>query len=243
MVFDGVKFSKKIKEELLKGGKLVGKSLVIFQTGEKESLYVGKKRKMGESLGVKVEVKIVNDLERLKIEIMEVGKDEGIDGVMVQLPIEGADEKKREEILSLIPDEKDVDGLSPDGSSFLPAVVVAVEKILRNFQVTNLEMAVVGSKGMVGKALMKRFGGARGFDIGDDLGELVNYDVVISATGQAGLIKSKMVKSGVVAIDLGYPKADFDKEIEKKARFFTPVPGGVGPVTIVSLFENLAKTS
>ena len=237
MVFDGNRLAKEIKEELAASGELVGKRLIIFQTGDKESTYVRLKREMGESLGVKVRVVFSEgapDLTRLN---------ENVDGVLVQLPIVGVDEKGRDDILRQIPKEKDVDGLNPDSNVFLPAVVVAVEKILVKVGVDKDKMtvAVVGSKGMIGKALVKRFS-AKGFDMGDDLARLKDFDVVISATGQPGLVKASMVKEGVVAVDLGYPKADFDDGVKEKASVITPVPGGVGPVTVLSLFENLSKT-
>ena len=81
-----------------------------------------------------------------------------------------------------------------------------------------------------------------GFDMGDDLTGLIDFDVVISCTGSADLIKSYMVKDGFMGIDLGYPKGDISTEAIEKASFITPVPGGVGPLTIVSLFENLANS-
>lgn len=237
MIFDGNGFAKDKKEKLMTEGVLMGKKLVIFQSGDKESTYVRLKREMGESLGVKVKVVFSDG----PVDLTSLDKD--VDGVLVQLPITGVDEKERDEILRMIPQEKDVDGLNPDSEVFLPAVVVAVEKILEKAGVNQMEnpsIAVVGSKGMIGKVLVKKFE-ATGFDMGDDLSKLVDFDVVISATGQAGLIKQGMVKKGVVAIDLGYPKADFEEKVRKKAGFITPVPGGVGPVTVVSLYENLSK--
>ena len=107
----------------------------------------------------------------------------------------------------------------------------------------DLKVGVVGSEGQVGKRLVDRFSKlgfeVLGFDVGDDLKALKKCGVIISATGQAGLIKQEMVKDGVIAIDLGFPVGDFDSSVAEKASFFTPVPGGVGPVTVVSLFENL----
>ena len=269
MEFDGNILVEDIRQKLFKSGNLTGKRLVIFQTGSKESMYVRLKRKMGESLGVKVKVRVINDMEVLKKEMVEKGSDKRVDGVMVQLPIAGADNKRRDEILKLIPVEKDVDGLNPGGDIYLPAAVVAVEKILSGVQPlweVEPQIVVMGSKGMVGKALVKRLGDLGYKVIGIDIRErkinhrerrslcavmmwggkkaresLKKCEVVVSATGEAGLIKPDMVKDGVIAIDLGYPKPDFDEKIKKKARLFTPVPGGVGPVTVVSLFENLAK--
>ena len=265
MIFDGVGFAKKIEEGLRRSEKLVGTRLVIFQTGNKESGYVRLKREMGKRLGVEVEVKMV---PRLTFTEAKLGRVDA-DGVLVQLPIAEVNKKERDEILRLIPEDKDVDGLNPDGGKFLPAVVVAVEKVMRNFKVTEqlllpmqntgygtLKLAVVGSEGVVGKALVKRFESLGCKVVGVDkkkntkkdlswqkeFGKLKGCEVVISATGQAGLIKPEMVKNGVIAIDLGYPKGDFDPKVADKASFFTPVPGGVGPVTVVSLFENLSKT-
>ncbi|MBI3443483.1 bifunctional methylenetetrahydrofolate dehydrogenase/methenyltetrahydrofolate cyclohydrolase, partial [Candidatus Woesebacteria bacterium] len=65
-------------------------------------------------------------------------------------------------------------------------------------------------------------------------------DILISATGISGLVTDDMVKKGAIVIDVGSPKGDVDFEsVSKKASFITPVPGGVGPVTVVSLLENL----
>ena len=67
--------------------------------------------------------------------------------------------------------------------------------------------------------------------------KIKEFDVIISVTGQPGLIKE--VKEDAVCIDLGFPRGDFDPECNRRASFFTPVPGGVGPVTVACLFENL----
>ena len=89
---------------------------------------------------------------------------------------------------------------------------------------------------------MKELPGAVGMDKDDfDVEKIKQADVVISCTGQADLIEGYMVKDDFVAIDVGYPKAEFTKEALAKASFFTPVPGGVGPVTVAMLFENLVK--
>lgn len=253
MIFDGKRFAEDLEKKLIESGKLAGKSLLILQCdgSDKESKYVELKRKAGERMGVNTKVRIC---EFTKIGIEGFKKEiEEFDGVLVQLPIVGANKKEAEEILSLIPVEKDVDGLNP-ASKFVPAAVSAIEKIMGEAMKAGafefdiyLRVGVVGAKGMVGRRLVKRLRDqgyvVAEFDLGDDFSGLINCDVVVSATGQAGLIKPEMIGEGVVAIDLGYPKGDFDLNVEKKAKFFTPVPGGIGPVTVVSLFENLARTS
>lgn len=66
-------------------------------------------------------------------------------------------------------------------------------------------------------------------------------EILISATGQAGLIKKTMIKKGAVVIDVGYPKGDCQSPVSQIASFFTPVPGGIGPVSLTCLFENLLE--
>lgn len=157
------------------------------------------------------------------------------------------------EILGMIKPSKDVDGLNPK-SKFLPAVVRAVERIIEIFfensrtqklKNSRYGIALVGAKGMVGKRVGERlkFLGLsfEGFDVGDDLSKLKNFEVIISVTGKEELIKTEMVRDGFVGIDLGYPKGDFSPEAVAKASLISPVPKGVGPLTVVELFENLAE--
>lgn len=136
MIFDGVGFAKKIEKKLKRDGDLIGKRLIIFRADETdgESVYIRLKKEMGERLGVEVEV--IKGVPT-PVVIQDYGK---ASGILVQLPITGVSETERDEILSLIPLEKDVDGLNPNGSKFLPAVVVAVEKILANVKGRTLDM-------------------------------------------------------------------------------------------------------
>ncbi len=243
MIFDGRAEAKKIEEELRASGRLAGKSLLILQCdgNEKESTYVRLKREMGEKLGVEVKVELLNNKDEVGERLKAVTED----GVLVQLPILGAGREETEEILSLIPVEKDVDGLNPR-SNFKPAAVLAVLRILKIARVPEgTRIGVVGAEGMVGRRLMRDLGLAGysclGFDLGDDLKGLLACDTIVSAVGTAGLITPEMVRERIVAIDLGFPKGDFDPKVVEKASFFTPVPGGVGPFTIVSLYQNLAN--
>jgi methylenetetrahydrofolate dehydrogenase (NADP+)/methenyltetrahydrofolate cyclohydrolase len=71
-------------------------------------------------------------------------------------------------------------------------------------------------------------------------GQLQDFDLIVSAIGQPNLISASMVKRGVILIDVGEPEADFDfNSLQAKASFITPVPGGIGPLTIACLLENL----
>lgn len=251
MIFDGKGEAEKIRLELMASGKLKGKSLLIisceagssFAGQTRESTYVRLKREMGERLGVAVKTQKLKNSRQIK-EKLESKEIEEYDGILVQLPVFGADREETQEILDLIPKEKDVDGLNRS-SGFRPAAVLAVFHCLEKAGVEKgRRIGIVGSEGMVGSRLMRNLLEAGysclGFDKGDDLSGLLVCDTIISAVGICGLIKPEMVREGVVAIDLGFPKGDFDPDVETKASFFTPVPGGVGPLTVISLFENLA---
>ena len=246
--FDGKKEAERMALFLEESERVLGKSLIIFQCdGRKdESMYVRLKREMGERLGALVGVIFAKDVEDLKIMIEAANNDETVDGIMVQLPVMGANRGELDQILSTIDEDKDVDGLNPK-SRFVPAVVRAVERVIEIFKITeDDDIALIGANGSVGVRLMERLKGlslrVTGFDQGDDMMKLKNYDVVIGSTGASSLITAEMVADKFVGIDLGYPKPDFSPEAFNKASLITPVPGGIGPMTIVAMYENLADT-
>lgn len=227
--------------------KLLGKSLLVMQCDghTEESTYIRLKREMGERLGAMVTVLFAKNKVELGEMIGDANVDETVDGILVQLPIIGATKEETEQILCTINPSKDIDGLNPK-SKFIPAAVRAVERVMEIFSVDQEQtIAVVGAMGAVGKRiidrLLKRNYQVKGFDENDDLMKLSKFEVAISSTGVAGLIRGEMVQNGFVGIDLGYPKGDFAKEAIDKASMITPVPGGVGPLTIVCLYESLAE--
>lgn len=245
VIFDGIKEAERAATFLEESERVLGKSLVIFQCDGRtdESAYVRLKHEMGERLGVVVSVIFAKDKDELAEMIEAANEDETMDGILVQLPVLGADKTEVEQILSTINVEKDVDGLNPK-SRFIPAVIRAVERIIEIFKITeDDEIAVVGAKGSVGVRLMGRLRSlglrAQGFDKGDDLSALKDFEVIISATGVTSLISEEMVPEGFTGIDLGYPKGDFSPDAVAKATLISPVPGGIGPMTIVALYENL----
>jgi methylenetetrahydrofolate dehydrogenase (NADP+) / methenyltetrahydrofolate cyclohydrolase len=249
VIFDGRAMAEAWLCQVGKFGVLKDKGLVIIQADGQpaESKYVRLKREMGERLGVSVRVCVANGPDEVVKLIRESNTDTSINGILVQLPILGVDKDSLIDILSEIDPDKDVDGLNPK-SSFVPAVILAVEKVLDESGIDNMEeaVAVVGSAGMVGRRIvnyLEEIGYAvSGFEQGDDLSLLSDFDVVIGATGEEFVIRENMVKPGFVAIDLGYPRPNFEAQAVVKARFATPVPGGVGPLTVVGLYVNLAMT-
>lgn len=239
MIFDGKAFAQDLISKLPhKKAKL---AIFLSEDNISGARYVKIKTEVAKRLGVEVEVTMTNSqipmniqVSNFKSQIEKLNNDESVTGIMIQLPFPNS-----EELIKLIDPEKDVDGLRND-SLFLPAVVLAVKKILES-RIQHLgSMCIVGSKGFVGKNLMKLYPSAIGMDKEDFNPEILRTaDVVISAVGSPSLITCDMVKSGVIIIDVGFPHGDVEEKVREKASFFTPVPGGIGPVTVVCLFENL----
>lgn len=233
MLFDGKKFALELELQLKKRIADLPRTLKLVTILDPQNAgavtYTNLKEKAAKRLGVEF-VRIENS----DFDIQKLNADPSVDGIMLQLPYPNS-----QVIINHIDPQKDVDGLRSD-SAFLPAAVVAVIKILPK-DVTNI--LVIGSQGSVGRRLVQELG-AQGMDKEDfDTEKIRLFDTVVSATGHANLITPDMVKPGVVAIDLGYPKGDFDPRVADTASLFTPVPGGVGPVTVISLFENLVDSN
>jgi len=160
------------------------------------------------------------------------------------------------EILGAIAPSKDVDCLTPENFGllamgkprFLPATVRGIMTIIENckLKIENLNTCIVGASNIVGKPLALHLSnlGATVTICRSKTKKLGEYtqkaDLVVSATGVPNLIKKDMVKKGAVVIDVGSPVGDVDFEnVSKVASFITPVPGGVGPLTVISLLENV----
>ncbi len=229
MKFDGKKFAEEIISKLPK--KKAKLAIFLDPSNVSGARYVEKKVEVGKRLGVEI---VMNKIDG----------DE--DGIVVQLP-----HPRAKELIANISPEKDVDGLRED-SPFMPAVVRAVATILNtqcrlrraSRAMLNKKIIIVGSRGFVGRKLMQVFPDAVGMDKDDfDLERSRRASVIISATGQKNLIDSDMVRDGFIAIDVGYPEAEFTPEALAKASFYTPVPGGVGPVTVAMLFANLNEAT
>jgi len=193
--------------------------------------------------------------------------DQAITGLIIQKPSRAVYEAVGKlpysqwwlELVSAIAQNKDVDGLHPEtlkAGNILPATCRAVLAILvealggspENVQHQGKKISIIGRSDLLGKPLAQELlrQGANVELLGKkDLAErqvsgeyLLNSDVVISATGVANLITPDMVSEGVITIDVGEPQPDISRAVAMKASFFTPVPGGVGPMTVVSLLEN-----
>ncbi len=266
IIFDGRAFATQ-KEEVLKSRVFGLKSRgahpklasILIGSDPASQLYVGLKKKAAERIGAELDVYYIPEkakLEDVLLLISTLNLDDTVNGIMIQMPLPAGLEENREQILNLINPDKDVDGLKPD-SGFLHPTSKAVIDILHEAEKEkevqeligknpgDVAVVVVGATGMVGTPLVRELEEEGYKVIGcntktkDLTAECLKGDVVISATGIQGLIRGDMVRKNAVLIDVGSPKGDFSPVAQDKSAFFTPVPGGVGPVTISCLLENL----
>jgi len=257
-VFDGRSFAA-LKEDDLKQKvkKLVAQGkipkLVSILVGDDPAsvLYVNLKKRAAERIGCQLVIRRPRtDIgpDNLIAEIRKLNKDQSVNGIMVQLPLPGNFKDSSQDIINAIDPQKDVDGLRKD-SPFLHPTSKAILQIIEEVN-DGSNVCVVGSTGMVGRPLINELK-RRGYQTSEcdsntkDLKDrTLAADILVSVTGENNLIKGNMVKEGAVVIDVGSPKGDVDFEkVAPKVRFITPVPGGVGPVTISCLLENLVKAA
>jgi methylenetetrahydrofolate dehydrogenase (NADP+)/methenyltetrahydrofolate cyclohydrolase len=257
VIFDGRAFAVQ-KETALreKVGRLKKRGripkLVSILVGEDPAsvLYVNLKKRAVERIGCLLEiVRIPPDTQARELvgEIRSLNKNETVNGIMIQLPLPNGLKASTADIIQEIDPHKDVDGLRED-SPFLHPTSKAILEIIEAAKGEG-RVCVVGSTGMVGRPLVRELK-RRGHEVSECDSSTKNLkdktssaDILISVTGEKDLIGKEMVKEGGVFIDGGAPYPDINPAARERARFFTPVPGGVGPVTISCLLENLVEAA
>lgn len=262
VIFDGKGYASK-KKMLLQSSadKLRGLGVaphlatILIGSDPASILYTNLKKTFIESLGCQVDIYELPEevkFEDIKFLIETLNNDDTVHGIMIQMPVPEKMQMLKKQMINLIKLEKDIDGLRED-SKFLHPTSKAVMEVLAlaiyETRIDVITVCVVGASGMVGKPLVKEFK-KLGYivleadkDTVDLKGSTLQADAVVSATGVMNLITSDMVKEDAIVIDVGSPHGDIMQEVVNKAGFFTPVPGGVGPVTITCLAENLILSS
>lgn len=234
----------------------VSPKLAIVQVTDNPVIntYVGLKKRYGADIMVEVESHSVDQADVSNL-IDRLNGDDDVHGIIVQLPLE--DVSETDKVLNLLDPAKDVDGLS-EAATYDPATPTAIKWLLDgyNIELKDKQIAVVGNGRLVGAplvAMLQRDGySVAVYDkSAEDLSAgLLSADVVISATGKAGLIEAQVVKHGAVAVDAGVAvesgktTGDFaDDMYERDDLSITPKKGGVGPLTVSALFENVIRVA
>ena len=210
--------------------------------------YMRLKQRYGADILIDVEIHRVPAGGALEV-IKELNNRDDVQGIILQLPISNSDQT--EELLESIREDKDVDGLRKR-AIFQAATPTAISWLLAGYGVDlkNKKVAIVGRGRLVGEPLEKMWlksgVDVAVFEKGDDLSQLTNYDIIVSATGVPGLIKSQMIKTKVVVVDAGTASengkivGDVSEDVRQHTDvIITPKKGGVGPLTVSALFDNV----
>ena len=210
--------------------------------------YMRLKQRYGADILIDVEIHRVPAGGALEV-IQELNNRDDVQGIILQLPISNSDQT--EELLESIREDKDVDGLRKR-AIFQAATPTAISWLLAGYGVDlkGKKVAIVGRGRLVGAPLEKMWlksgVDVTVFEKGDDLSQLINYDIIVSATGVPGLIKSQMIKPKTVVVDAGTASengkivGDASEEVRQcNDVIITPKKGGVGPLTVSALFDNV----
>lgn len=210
--------------------------------------YMRLKQRYGADILIDVEIHRVPAGGALEV-IQELNNRDDVQGIILQLPI--SNPEQTEELLESIQEDKDVDGLRKK-AIFQAATPTAINWLLAGYGVDlkGKKVAIVGRGRLVGAPLEKMWlksgVDVTVFEKGDDLSQLINYDIIVSATGVPGLIKSQMVKAKAVVVDAGTASengkivGDVSEEVRQRNDvIITPKKGGVGPLTVSALFDNV----
>ncbi|KNE08138.1 5,10-methylene-tetrahydrofolate cyclohydrolase [Helicobacter pylori] len=225
--------------------------------------YVNMKIKACERVGMDFDLKTlqenITEAELLSL-IKDYNTDQNISGVLVQLPLPRHIDTKM--ILEAIDPNKDVDGFHPlnigklctQKESFLPATPMGVMRLLEHYHIgiKGKDVAIIGASNIIGKPLsMLMLNAGASVSVCHILTKDISFytqnaDIVCVGVGKPDLIKASMLKKGAVVVDIGINHLNDGRIVgdvdftnaQKVAGFITPVPKGVGPMTIVSLLEN-----
>lgn len=245
-----------------------GLAVVLVGDDPASRTYVTMKQKACEKLGLYSRLieleETISEQELLDI-VKQLNNDDDIDGILVQLPLPKHIEETK--IIEAISPEKDVDGFHPINigrmmtgqDSFLPCTPFGIIKLIDAINVTleGKHVVVLGRSNIVGKPMGQlclnrnatvTYCHSKTKDLQKHTSQA---DILISAVGVRGLITKDHVKEGAIVIDVAMNRDEENKlcgdvifeEVKEKASFITPVPGGVGPMTITMLLYNTIKST
>ena len=257
---------KKNAEEFeVRYGRKITLAVILVGDNPASCVYVNNKVKAAEFIGIKSlsfrlpENSSEQDVEKVN---KSLAADKSVDGILVQLPLpKHINEAK---ILALVPPEKDVDGFTAENvgntalfkesiNSCTPAGIIYMLKSI-NVPLCGKHAVIIGRSNIVGKPvalllLKENCTITVCHSKTENLSDITKQaDILIAAIGKPKFVKSEMVKDGAIVIDVGINRTenglcgdvDFDN-VKNKAAFISPVPGGVGPMTIAMLMQNVYK--
>ncbi len=264
-ILDGKLLAEKIKIELrskiLLKTKKPGLAAILVGDNPASDLYVKLKEKFANEVGIQFHKYLCNEKcypdipESGLIELVEfLNKDKEIDGILLQLPL--PEKYDTQKIINTINPEKDADGFHPKNKTGLvPPPIAAVIELLKETgeKLTAKNLLIIGKSDIFTLGLEKYL--KKELKIKKIASEKAipknsaEYDIIIIGLGQAHILKKKHVKSGAIIIDIGINKlegktvGDVDPKVSEIAEYLSPVPGGVGPLTVACLMRNVYELS
>jgi len=260
---------EELKKEVLslksKHNKIPGLTVILIGDMAPSQIYVRMKEKAANEVGLKSEViRYPDSVEEKTVlnKIDELNKDESVSGILVQLPLPNHIDKQK--VIEAILPKKDVDGFHPMNvgnlssgyESSVPCTPLGCYLLIKKIEpnLSGKKAVVVGRSNLNGKPMTQlllkenctvTITHSRTKDL---KAECLEADIIVAAVGMPELVKGDWVKKGAIVIDVGINKTDkgivgdvaFD-EVSKVAKALTPVPGGVGPMTIACLLKNTVE--
>ncbi|MBC2052375.1 bifunctional methylenetetrahydrofolate dehydrogenase/methenyltetrahydrofolate cyclohydrolase FolD [Listeria welshimeri] len=254
--------------ELAKIDKKPGLAVVLVGDNQASRTYVRNKQKRTEEAGMKsvlIELPETVSEEKLLEVVEELNTDDTIHGILVQLPL--PKHISEEKVIDTISYDKDVDGFHPVNvgnlfigkDSFVPCTPAGIIELIKSTgtQIEGKRAVVIGRSNIVGKPVAQLLLNENAtvtiaHSRTKNLPEVAKEaDILVVATGLAKFVKKEYIKPGAIVIDVGMDRdennklcgdVDFD-DVKEQAGFMTPVPGGVGPMTITMLLANTLKAA
>ncbi len=251
-----------------KHGKKIGLAVVVIGEDPASQIYVRNKIKACEDVGISSSVlRLPADIAASEAEsaLKKLAADKNIHGILLQLPV--PPHLNADKLLSLIPTEKDVDGFSAENigklalnrAETVACTPLGVMELLKRYDVClgGKKAVVIGRSNIVGRPMALLLLNADATvtvchsHTKNLKAECLTADILISAVGKANFVMADMVKEGAVVIDVGMNRdpdgklcgdVDFDS-VKEKASLLTPVPGGVGPMTVAMLLRNVVAAA
>lgn len=270
-ILEGKKIAENILEEIARGiknnGSKPGLAVILVGRNEASEIYVRLKKERAERIGIDFHLfrfEEGDSEEKIMKKIIELNEDWKINGIIIQLPI--PKKFNTQELINTIDPSKDVDGFHPENiklflenkERFFPVFPQAIFNLIENAErnIRNKKAVVIANSKLFGEMMTKiisRKGAYASYilrkDLKNNLEEIKNSDIIVTATGVPGIINGDMVKEGVIIVDGGIAKrknkvfgdADFSS-FKNISGFISPVPGGVGPVTVACLLRNVFES-
>jgi methylenetetrahydrofolate dehydrogenase (NADP+)/methenyltetrahydrofolate cyclohydrolase len=263
-LIDGKALAARVREEVAASvAQLdhVGIATVLVGDDPASHIYINLKQKAAEAVGIEArDHRIPADTseEDVLALIAELNADDGVDGLLVQLPLPGHIDDAA--VIEAIDPAKDIDGIHPNNAarlylgrpSLVPGTPLGVMRMLEEYEIElrGANAVVIGRSGIVGKPMAQLLLAANATvttchsRTRDLAHHTLDADVLVAAIGRPHMVSADMVKEGATVIDVGLTRTDeglfgdVDPAAAERAAFITPVPGGVGPMTIAMVLQN-----